>query len=1231
MAKQVTQLNQTAERIVQLLDTVDAAVSSTNDTLFWTTKTTNGKTTLTPIAIGRIVDSLPETGESHLDYFVKQDYIVNEEPRFTYIHYKWINGAMVAINDVNYYSTESLKAFLASNEYLALANLPSIVENIQTNVDTLIAFKTLTETEIENLKTSLNKFSYSNYDLTYKDDMLSFIKYDLDGNPIDDETVSFKIVSAGEATVSSEVTVTRKTPNEFSTTLENPQQIAYSVRAVDQDGASTAPITVTWRVNNVIVLTETLKSNGDYTFSLKDRVSAGTNVIKATFKDNYGTTKIIAWTANVIDVRITSSFDDTITYSRDAIINYIAYGNISKKVHFILDGTEIGSQTVNTSGISNSFTIPYQTHGAHNLKVYATATMPDGTEIRSEELFYDIMFIDAESSAPVIRWAYDDKVALEQYETTSFKYSVYTPNQLTSNVQLLINDEVITSLTVDRLEQIWNYKPMEYGEMKFSIIVGAVRRDKTLTINKFPYDISPVTANLQLDFNPMGRTNNDADYQTFTYTGQGGYTTTMTVSEGFDWDNGGWQTDSDGNSYFCVKAGDRMTLDYPLFDELNPKISPTMTSGKNFKLTYKAVNCREMKAPVMRCLHTTKTMVQNEETGKMEEVLISTGIDMNAQDAVVYAGGSKLEVPYCEEEKIGFEVNIQKYSTKSEDIDNNANQMLAYIDSDPCRMTLYSTPSALAQQVVQPITFGSDTCDVHIYRFKAYDAALNDEDILANHIAEAPTAEEMIARFERNNFMDENGEIDITKLSQLYPNLRILLITCPRFTNDKKDKVKKCTVQQIMGNGDPKHNWTAGNVQIKGQGTSSNAYGTAGRNIDLKMSEVTKGEGDAFVFEDGTTAKKYAMTSPDAANNIPGSVPVNYFNVKVNIASSEGANNARLAERFNKFNPFIREARQKDPRVRDTMEFHPCVIFVKELGTSPDGNQEFAPEDNPKFHFYACGDMGNSKKNSEAMGMDEKNLKECIVEISNNTEAGCLFRTAPGWSEILPDEYPGDPKKSVWEGDVVEFRHPEDIYDRMNPDEYDINDYINEQTNAEQAQALINAEIDAAKAQFATLKAQTRRLWNWVESCDVVGLDPVSDAEEIARRQKKFLDEYEQYFYKDSLLFHYLFTERHLMVDNRAKNVFIHTVDGIHWDFCFDYDNDTAEGCDNVGDLKYRYGLEDIDINDAGFPVYNASNSALWVNVRQVLYSQLKERYGTWESLGMWSSASVIADFDDYQ
>lgn len=49
------------------------------------------------------------------------------------------------------------------------------------------------------------------------------------------------------------------------------------------------------------------------------------------------------------------------------------------------------------------------------------------------------------------------------------------------------------------------------------------------------------------------------------------------------------------------------------------------------------------------------------------------------------------------------------------------------------------------------------------------------------------------------------------------------------------------------------------------------------------------------------------------------------------------------------------------------------------------------------------------------------------------------------------------------------------------------------------------------------------------------------------------------------------------MVDNRAKIVFPHTSDLIHWDFCFDYDNDTAMGNDNEGGLTLTYGYEDTD------------------------------------------------------
>ena len=74
------------------------------------------------------------------------------------------------------------------------------------------------------------------------------------------------------------------------------------------------------------------------------------------------------------------------------------------------------------------------------------------------------------------------------------------------------------------------------------------------------------------------------------------------------------------------------------------------------------------------------------------------------------------------------------------------------------------------------------------------------------------------------------------------------------------------------------------------------------------------------------------------------------------------------------------------------MEFHPCVIFIKEENTA--NWQEFEPDG--KFHFYACGDFGNSKKNHEVFGMDEDNLKECVVEISNNTHPITMFKTPDG-------------------------------------------------------------------------------------------------------------------------------------------------------------------------------------------------------------------------------------------
>lgn len=71
---------------------------------------------------------------------------------------------------------------------------------------------------------------------------------------------------------------------------------------------------------------------------------------------------------------------------------------------------------------------------------------------------------------------------------------------------------------------------------------------------------------------------------------------------------------------------------------------------------------------------------------------------------------------------------------------------------------------------------------------------------MQNYIADATNSTEMISRYENNDILDDAGEeISYTKLAAKYPDLRILLITCPRFTFDKDDKVKGCTVQHMMG------------------------------------------------------------------------------------------------------------------------------------------------------------------------------------------------------------------------------------------------------------------------------------------------------------------------------------------------------------------------------------------------------------------------------------------------
>ncbi|MBR6516189.1 MAG: hypothetical protein IKT40_04965 [Bacilli bacterium] len=72
-------------------------------------------------------------------------------------------------------------------------------------------------------------------------------------------------------------------------------------------------------------------------------------------------------------------------------------------------------------------------------------------------------------------------------------------------------------------------------------------------------------------------------------------------------------------------------------------------------------------------------------------------------------------------------------------------------------MALYNHNSSFVQTNPQPITIGSDLCDVYVYAIKVYGKKLNEDDHIKNFVADAPTSTEMLKRYHRNDILDTSG------------------------------------------------------------------------------------------------------------------------------------------------------------------------------------------------------------------------------------------------------------------------------------------------------------------------------------------------------------------------------------------------------------------------------------------------------------------------------------------
>lgn len=472
--------------------------------------------------------------------------------------------------------------------------------------------------------------------------------------------------------------------------------------------------------------------------------------------------------------------------------------------------------------------------------------------------------------------------------------------------------------------------------------------------------------------------------------------------------------------------------------------------------------------------------------------------------------------------------------------------MKFYVNGILCGVEQYVENDNFKQATPQNIVIGSDTCGLDLYKLRFYDRNLSDDEQLNNFICDRSTITERIAAQERNNIYDTSGTLTIGSLP---PTLPYIVLQAEQLPGKKEDDFV-CSMYYV-DKLRPERCFSAVGCSLKAQGTSSMGYPI--KNFKVKFKK-------GIDYNDGAHADGYPILEDGLISKC--------LCLKADYASSEQANNVMLVDYYDSIirNYFLTPAQEEDPKVRTGISGKPIVVFWENTKTN-------------EIKFQGQYNMNNDKSNENVFGFDrDKWPKTECWEFSNNTSNRTLFKESE-WEEIAIDkdgeEYP------AWTADF-EARFPDTKPAYVDYTQFKrFCDFV---VSTDRRQAT-NETLDPAVTYGSTTYT--------------------TDSPEY--RLAKFKNEFENYAVKDTFIFYYLFTETFLMIDSRAKNMFLTTYDGEHW-FPIPYDFDTAIGIDNEGKLVFDYDLEDYD-QVGGEDVFNGQQSTLWINVRDAFQTELFEMY----------------------
>lgn len=944
-------------------------------------------------------------------------------------------------------------------------------------------------------------------------------------------------------------------------------------------------------------------------------------------------------TYNVTQVEATISavnFDSSAVYTGNIDFQYRCVGrNLTKVVHFLMDGAEFAAVDVGTSH-NTTLTQTIQmignyAYGAHTLEVYFST--PDGAT--SNIIEFSVLYNDGTKTAPMIGVvAGADEITYGDALTAT--YVVFTPNQETTD-ELVIRvyeqdaDGVQTNYSVNTLADIPNntsyvwqgsvYPPSGTACVEFKSGETVVTLTVLVKEIETEYNLHPISANLVYQYSAAGRSNNDSgkNLYEYEYTTANGVTTKIKgVFNGFNWVSNGY---TDGES-LTLSGTAKHTIQLPMFstsytDDDDQTVNlesvsnaSVTTNGRTFEVELIISNVTDINAPVVKCMsdaHAGFIITPQDcyllSSNGPNVALDATGFIEN-EEAIAAAyikDGVRLRIGFV------IEANGTVQYTLDDGTEMSGQCVNIYINGQYANS--FVAPDNARYASTEFITIGSDTCITNVYDVRIYNRGLSASEMIQNYKASPISVQDRIARFEDNDVLTDEGDVDYYEAMKKY---NCLLITGPlspyKGANGVKTEGKYeagATLTKPDGNGGYVTEFELLDKDSDGVWIcSNNVQGTSSVKFPVKNYKVYL----AKLKDDGSKQKvKYALKGKDAEGN-DLSIGESTLCWKGDYMSSDHANtfNANLADTlFTDKTP----AQVDNPLVQNTVYGFRCLLFQRDDENSP-------------IRFAGDGALNNDKGNSKTFGLeddsDSGNDTKCQKwEFLNNTEALCSFLTDRLQEKITTED--GEQLR-VMQG-------LESCY----PDQGDLEDegLI---PNYDHIQVLFTWVCQRANFwDAATDTLETPLTYNGVEY-----------KTERDYRKAIFINEFDRHFNRNHALVYYLFMEFVALCDNRAKNMFLQSfnvreenllnvngesmsisaaidattgevnADMIDWEnstfavwYPVLYDLDSCFGVENSGYLQIPY-YADWNYQLNGTQKFNGRESTLWLMFEEAMAADLQ-------------------------